>query len=88
MVTEDEGIRPETTVERLAKLPPAFKADGTTTAGNSSQVSDGAAAVVLASRRAATALGLPVLAVLRSYAVCFLVKRNSLQHPVLHPFPF
>jgi len=49
-IDQDEGIRPDTTVEALAKLRPAFAADGLLTAGNSSQISDGAAAVVLASK--------------------------------------
>ena len=53
----------------LAKLRAVFKADGSTTAGNSSQVSDGAAAVLLASREKAEELGLPVLATLKSFAV-------------------
>ena len=57
-VTVDQGIRPETTVETLAELKPVFKEDGTITAGNSSQISDGAAAVLLASRETADALGL------------------------------
>jgi len=57
-VTADQGIRPETTLEGLAALKPAFKEDGRHTAGNSSQVSDGAAAVLLASREAAEARGL------------------------------
>lgn len=65
----DEGVRPDTTVEGLAKLRPAFKVDGTVTAGNSSQTSDGAAAVLIASREVAEARGLPILAVLRSYQV-------------------
>ncbi|XP_066057650.1 3-ketoacyl-CoA thiolase, peroxisomal [Chamaea fasciata] len=67
-VHQDEGIRP-TTLEGLAKLKPAFKEDGSTTAGNASQVSDGAAAVLLAKRSKAAQLGLPVLGVLRSFAV-------------------
>ncbi|HZO07528.1 MAG TPA: thiolase family protein, partial [Solirubrobacterales bacterium] len=54
----DQGIRPETTIEALAGLKPAFKEDGTITAGNSSQVSDGAAAVLLMTREKAEALGL------------------------------
>jgi acetyl-CoA C-acetyltransferase len=61
-VTEDEGIRPGTTAEALAKLRPAFTADGTITAGTASQISDGAAAVVVASAEAAGRLGVPVLA--------------------------
>ncbi|CAK7312055.1 3-ketoacyl-CoA thiolase, peroxisomal [Vulpes lagopus] len=68
-VAQDEGIRPNTTMEGLAKLKPAFKQGGSTTAGNSSQVSDGAAALLLARRSKAEELGLPVLGVLRSYAV-------------------
>ena len=58
----DEGIRPDTTVEGLARLKPAFAADGTITPGSSSQISDGACAVVVASAAAATRLGLTVLA--------------------------
>jgi acetyl-CoA acetyltransferase family protein len=54
----DQGIRPDTTVEGLAALKPAFKEDGRITAGNSSQVSDGAAAVLLMTREKAEALGL------------------------------
>ncbi len=61
-VTQDEGIRPGTTAEALAKLRPAFTADGTITAGTASQISDGAAAVVVASAQAAERLGCPVLA--------------------------
>lgn len=57
-VTEDDGIRPNTTTESLAKLKPAFKVDGTSTAGNSSQVTDGAAATLLMRRSTATDLGL------------------------------
>ena len=54
----DQGIRPDTTLERLAALKPAFKEDGRITAGNSSQISDGAAAVLLTSREKAGELGL------------------------------
>jgi acetyl-CoA acetyltransferase family protein len=54
----DQGIRPETTLEALANLKPAFKPDGKITAGNSSQISDGAAAVLLMSREKADELGL------------------------------
>ncbi|KAK2599827.1 hypothetical protein N8I77_011550 [Diaporthe amygdali] len=57
-VTEDDGIRANASVEGLAKLKPAFKADGASTAGNSSQVSDGAAATLLMRRSTATELGL------------------------------
>ena len=61
-VTEDEGIRPGTTVETLARLRPAFGKDGTITAGTSSQISDGAAAVVVTSQQWAERAGLPALA--------------------------
>ena len=61
-VTEDEGIRPGTTAETLARLRPAFSTDGTITAGTSSQISDGAAAVVVTSAEYAERAGLPVLA--------------------------
>jgi acetyl-CoA acyltransferase len=54
----DQGIRPETSIEVLSQLKPAFKEDGKITAGNSSQVSDGAAAVLLMTREKADALGL------------------------------
>ncbi|WPG99762.1 beta ketoadipyl CoA thiolase, TH2 [Acrodontium crateriforme] len=57
-VTKDDGIRPHSNPESLAKMKPAFKEDGTATAGNSSQVSDGAAAALLMRRSTATALGL------------------------------
>ncbi|TPX31583.1 hypothetical protein SmJEL517_g05111 [Synchytrium microbalum] len=61
VVDADDGIRP-TTREALGKLRPAFSSEGTTTAGNASQVSDGAAAVLLMRRSVAEKLGLPVLA--------------------------
>jgi acetyl-CoA C-acetyltransferase len=57
VVSEDEGVRPGTTGESLGKLKPAFRKDGTITAGNASQISDGAAAVVVMSRAAAERLG-------------------------------
>jgi acetyl-CoA C-acetyltransferase len=59
---EDEGIRPEATAESLGRLRPAFAQDGTITAGSASQISDGAAAVVVMARETAEALGAPVLA--------------------------
>ena len=58
VVTEDEGPRPETTIESLATLRPVFKKDGTVTAGNASSINDGAAAVVIMSSRKAAELGL------------------------------
>jgi acetyl-CoA C-acetyltransferase len=62
VVDRDEGIRPETTAEGLAKLRPAFSADGTITAGSSSPITDGAAAVVVMSKAKAEELGLTWLA--------------------------
>ena len=62
LVTDDEGVRPDTTATTLARLRPAFAADGTVTAGSSSQISDGAAAVVVMSRAKAEELGVPILA--------------------------
>ncbi|KAJ4382351.1 hypothetical protein N0V86_002685 [Didymella sp. IMI 355093] len=57
-VTKDDGIRPTTTLEKLSAMKPAFKSDGTSTAGNSSQVSDGASAALMMRRSAAAQLGL------------------------------
>ncbi|KPC82704.1 acetyl-CoA acetyltransferase [Streptomyces sp. NRRL S-4] len=62
LVSKDEGIRPETTTESLGKLRPAFSKDGTITAGTSSQISDGAAAVVVMSKAKAEELGLQWIA--------------------------
>jgi len=69
VVSADEGPREGTTLEGLNKLKPAFKAGGTTTAGNASQVSDGAALVLLARRSTAQKMNLPILARFRSYSV-------------------
>lgn len=67
-ISVDDGIRPSTNLADLAKLKPAFKKDGATTAGNSSQVSDGAGAVLLMKRSLALQKGLPILGVFRSFA--------------------
>lgn len=67
VVDADEGIRPDTTLESLARLRPAFTDDGTITAGNASQISDGAAALVMADRAAAASAGLPILAEILAY---------------------
>lgn len=68
-VTRDEGVRVGVTLAQLASLRPAFSKVGTTTAGNSSQVSDGAAGVVLMRRSEAHTRGLPVLGCFRAFAV-------------------
>ncbi len=69
VVSEDEGVRPGTTADSLAKLRPAFTKDGTLTAGNASQISDGAAAVVVMSKAKAEALGLTWLAEIGAHGV-------------------
>ena len=68
LVDKDDGCRPQTTLESLGKLKPAFKKGGSTTAGNASQVSDGAAVVLLAKRSVAEKLGLPIKGRLLSFA--------------------
>jgi acetyl-CoA C-acetyltransferase len=69
LVTTDEGVRGDTTVDSLAKLRPAFAPDGTITAGSASQISDGACAVVVMSRAKAEELGAPVLAEIGHHGV-------------------
>lgn len=68
-VSADDGIREGVTVASLGQLKPVFRKDGSTTAGNSSQVTDGAGAVLLMKRSIADSLGLPILGVFRSFAV-------------------
>ncbi len=67
--TTDEGVRADTTTDSLGRLRPAFRKDGTITAGNSSQISDGAAAVVVMSKEKATELGLTWLAEIGAHGV-------------------
>jgi acetyl-CoA C-acetyltransferase len=69
-VEQDEGIRPDTTPESLSALPPAFTEDGTITAGNASQLADGAAALVVMSAERAEALGLEPLAEIEAHGMC------------------
>ncbi|KAH7290385.1 hypothetical protein KP509_30G046000 [Ceratopteris richardii] len=68
VISVDDGIRPGTTLASLSKLKPVFKKNGSTTAGNSSQVSDGAGAVLLMKRGVALKKNLPILGVFRSFA--------------------
>jgi acetyl-CoA C-acetyltransferase len=77
----DEGIRPETTPEGLAVLRPAFTQDGTVTAGNASQISDGAAAVVVASEAAVRRLGLSPVVEIVAYGM------SADRYPSLHTVP-
>src|SRR5436853_1491640 len=70
VVDRDDHLRPETTLDVLAKLPPAFKKDGTVTAGNASGIVDGGAALILASREAVDRHGLRPIARLVDWAAC------------------
>lgn len=78
IVSADDGVRGDTTVEALARLRPAFTADGTITAGNASQITDGAAALVLASERAVERFGLSALASVE--ATAFLAGPDTQLH--------
>ena len=80
VVSEDEGIRPETTAAALSELPPAFGSDGTITAGNASQLSDGAAALVVMSSDRAADLGLEPLAEVVASGMC--AERFAYLHTV------
>jgi acetyl-CoA C-acetyltransferase len=78
--SEDEGIRPDATSESLASLPPAFGVDGTITAGNASQLSDGGAAVTVMSADRAAALGIEPLAEIVASGMC--AERFAYLHTV------
>jgi acetyl-CoA acyltransferase len=82
LVTADEGIRPDTTVEGLAKLKPSFKPDGKVTAGNSSQITDGASAVLIMSEERASALGLTPRARFHSFALAGVDPVTMLTGPI------
>ncbi len=78
----DEGIRPDSTVESLGKLKPAFKPDGKVTAGNSSQISDGAAAVLIMSEEMANKLGLRPRARFHTFALAGVDPVSMLTGPI------
>ncbi|HVA03993.1 MAG TPA: thiolase family protein [Acidimicrobiales bacterium] len=78
----DEGIRPDTTAEVLANLKPAFKPDGKVTAGNSSQISDGAAAVLIMSEERASALGLTPRARFHAFSLAGVDPVTMLTGPI------
>jgi acetyl-CoA acyltransferase len=82
MLTADEGIRPGTTAEGLATLKPAFKEDGIVTAGNSSQISDGASAVLIMSAEKAAELGLTPRARFHAFAVVGADPVTMLKGPI------
>jgi acetyl-CoA C-acetyltransferase len=81
-LSKDEGIHEDTTLEKLAKLPPVFKENGILTAGNSSQLSDGAAAVVVASEQAAERLGVKPMAKVISYATGGVEPAEVMEAPI------
>jgi acetyl-CoA C-acetyltransferase len=81
-VTRDEGLRPETTAEGLAKLRASFQEGGTVTAGNASTLSDGAAAVVVGTRKAADRLGTKPLARIVAYATSGVAPKDIFIAPV------
>ncbi|TMQ33046.1 MAG: acetyl-CoA C-acetyltransferase [Planctomycetota bacterium] len=81
-LARDEGVRPETTRESLARLKPAFCEPGTVTAGNASMLSDGAAAVVVGSPRAVERLGVKPLARVIAYATSGIAPRDIFLAPV------
>src|SRR5262249_26131453 len=81
--TRDEALRPDTTIETLTKLKPSFRETGTVTAGNASMLSDGAAAVVVASGRAAEQLGTRPLARIIAYSTSGVAPRDIFIAPVL-----
>ncbi|HRW36417.1 MAG: thiolase family protein [Acidimicrobiales bacterium] len=82
MVTADEGIRPDSSLETLAKLKPAFKEDGVVTAGNSSQITDGASAVLIMSEEKAKELGLKPRAKFHSFALAGVDPIEMLTGPI------
>jgi acetyl-CoA acyltransferase len=81
-MTADEGIRHDTTLEKLASLQPAFKADGVVTAGNSSQISDGAAALLIMSEDKAEELGLAPMARFVSFSLAGVDPVTMLTGPI------
>jgi acetyl-CoA acyltransferase len=81
-VTTDEGIRPDTTVEALANLKPAFRPDGKVTAGNSSQITDGASAVLIMSEERASALRLTPRARFHAFALAGVDPVTMLTGPI------
>ena len=82
LVTADEGIRPGTTMETLANLKPAFKPDGKVTAGNSSQITDGASAVLIMSEEKANQLGLKARARFHTFALAGVDPVTMLTGPI------
>jgi acetyl-CoA C-acetyltransferase len=82
MLDRDEGIRYDTSIEKLSKLKPFFSKDGITTAGNASQISDGASAVIVTSMEKAKSMGLKPLARILGYASAAIDLVNFIEAPV------
>ncbi len=82
VISSDEGVRPDTTAEVLANLKPAFKPDGKVTAGNSSQITDGAAAVLIMSEEKADALGLTPRARFHAFSLAGVDPVTMLTGPI------
>jgi acetyl-CoA acyltransferase len=82
VMRRDEGIRPTTTVEKLGELKPVFKTDGVVTAGNSSQITDGAGAVLIMSREKAEELGLRPRASFKAFALAGVDPVTMLTGPI------
>lgn len=79
---KDEGIRADTSMEKLSKLKPAFKKDGIITAGNASQITDGAVAIVLMEKSKALKMGLEPLAQVKGYETCSVKPENAMEAPI------
>ena len=82
VVDTDEGVRPDTSLEKLARLKHVFQEGGTVTAGNASQLSDGASAVVLMAREAADARGIKPLGRILDYATSGVLPENVMEAPI------
>ena len=82
MFDRDEGVRPDTSLEKLARLKPAFLPDGTVTAGNASQLSDGASAVIVMNEEAAEERGVTPLARIVDYAVGGVKPEDVMEAPI------
>ncbi|MFW6119835.1 MAG: acetyl-CoA C-acetyltransferase [Petrotogales bacterium] len=79
---KDEGIRGDSTLEKLGKLPPFFKKDGVVTAGNASQITDGASAVVVMNKDKATKMGLTSLATVKEYNTSGVAPAYVMEAPI------
>ena len=79
---KDEGIREDTTVEKLSKLKPFFKEDGVVTAGNASQITDGSSAVVIMSKKKAQDFGIEPIVTIKDYNTCGVKPEYVMEAPI------